>query len=79
VILHGEPLEAPPHDAVLEGNVKVFHFPPPAKFQTCTTDELMLPSIHVVLTVVKVLPESKVGENSKTGLAQRHRCTKMAT
>jgi hypothetical protein len=28
VILHGEPLEAPSLDAVLEGDVKVFHFPP---------------------------------------------------
>jgi hypothetical protein len=46
VILHGEPLEAPSLNAVLEGNVKVFHFPPLAKFQTCAADELMLSSSH---------------------------------
>jgi hypothetical protein len=69
VILHGEPLEEPSLDAVLEGDVKVFHFSPPAKFQTGTTDKLMLSSSHTGPTVVKVPLESKVGENSKKGLA----------
>jgi hypothetical protein len=32
VILHGEPLEAPSLNAVLEGDIEVFHFPPSAKF-----------------------------------------------
>jgi hypothetical protein len=70
VILHGEPLEAPSLKAVLEANVKVFHFPPPAKFQTCITDELMLSSSQAGPTVVKIPPESKMGENSKKSLAQ---------
>jgi hypothetical protein len=70
VILHGEPLEAPSLDAVLEGNVKVFHFPPPAKFKTCAADELMLSSSHAGPTVIKVPLESKVGEDSKKSLAQ---------
>jgi hypothetical protein len=70
VILHGEPLEAPSLDAVLKGDVKVFHFPPSAKLQTGTTDELMLSSSHTGPTVVKIPLESKVGENSKKSLAQ---------
>jgi hypothetical protein len=43
MILHSEPLEAPSLNVVLEGNVEIFHFPPPTKFQTCAADELMLP------------------------------------
>ena len=70
MILHGEPLEATSLDAVLERDIKVFHFPPPAKLQTSTTNKLMLPSSHTGSTVVKVPPESKVGEDSKKGLAQ---------
>jgi hypothetical protein len=70
VILHGEPLEAPSLDVVLEGDVKVFHFPPPAKLQTGTTDKMMLSSIHTNLTVVKIPPEPKVGKDSKKVLAQ---------
>ena len=70
MILHGEPLEAPSLNAVLEGNVKVFHFPPPTKFQTCAADELMLSSSHAGPTTVKIPPESKMGENSKKSLAQ---------
>jgi hypothetical protein len=69
VILHGEPLEAPSLDAILEGDIKVFHFPPPVKLQTGAADKLMLSSSHTGPTVVKVPPESKVGENSKKGLA----------
>ena len=69
MILHGEPLEAPSLDAVLDGDVKVLHFSPPAKIQTGNADELMLPSSHAGPTVIKVPPESKVGENSKKSLA----------
>jgi hypothetical protein len=70
VILHGEPLEVPSLDAVLEGDIKVFYFPPPVKLQTGTTDKLMLSSGHTGLTVVKIPPESKVGKDSKKGLTQ---------
>jgi hypothetical protein len=31
MILHNEPLKAPPLDAVLERNVEILCFPPPAK------------------------------------------------
>jgi hypothetical protein len=70
VILHGEPLKAPSLDAVLEGDIKVFYFPPPAKLQIGTTDKLMLSSGHTGPTVVKIPLESKVGKDSKKGLAQ---------
>jgi hypothetical protein len=72
VILHGEPLEAPSLDAVLEGDIKVFYFPPPAKLQTGTTDKLMLSPGHTRPTVVKIPPEPKVGKDSKKSLAQVH-------
>jgi hypothetical protein len=32
VILHGEPLEAPSLNVVLDGDIEVFHFPPPVNF-----------------------------------------------
>ena len=70
MIFHGEPLEAPSLDAVLEGDIEVFRFPPPTKLQTGTTNKLMMPYSHTGSTMVKVPPESKVGEDSKKGLAQ---------
>jgi hypothetical protein len=76
VILHGKPLKASSFNAVLEGDIKVFYFPPPAKLQTSTTDKLMLSSGHTGPVVVKIPPEPKVGEDSKKGLAQ---VQKMAT
>jgi hypothetical protein len=69
VILHGEPLKAPSLDVVLEGDIKVFYFPPPTKLQTGTTNKLMLSSGHIGPTVLKIPPESKVGKDSKKGLA----------
>jgi hypothetical protein len=70
VILHGEPLKASSLNVVLEGNVEVFHFPPPVKFQTCTAGELMLPSSHAGSTMIKVPPESEMGKNPKKSLTQ---------
>jgi hypothetical protein len=70
VILHGEPLKASSLNAVLEGNVEVFHFPPPTKFQTRAAGELMLPSSHAGPTMIKVPPESEMGKNHKKSLAQ---------
>jgi hypothetical protein len=69
VILHGEPLEAASLNAILEGNIEVFHFPPPVKFQTCAADKLMLPPSHAGPTVIKVPVESEMGKNSKKSLA----------
>jgi hypothetical protein len=76
VILHVEPLEAPSLDAVLEGNVNVFHFPPTAKFQTCATDELMLSSSHAGRQWSRYLQSPKWGRIPRKA---SHRCTKMAT
>jgi hypothetical protein len=76
MILHSEPHEAPSLNAVLEGNVEIFHFPPPAKFQTCAADELMMPCSHARPTVIKVPPKSEMGKIPRKA---SHRCTKMAT
>jgi hypothetical protein len=32
MILHDEPLKTPSLNAVLEGDIEIFHFPPPVKF-----------------------------------------------
>jgi hypothetical protein len=72
VVLHGEPLEAPSFNVVLEGDVKVLYFPPPAKLQTGTTDKLMLSSGHTGPTMVKISPEPKVRKNPKKCLAKVH-------
>jgi hypothetical protein len=69
VILNGKPLKAPSFNAILEGDIKVFYFPPPAKLQTSTTDKLMLSSGHTGPIVVKIPTEPKVGKDSKKGLA----------
>jgi hypothetical protein len=72
VVLHGEPLEAPSFNDVLEGDVKVLYFPPPAKLQTGTTNKLMMSSSHIGPIVVKTPPEPKMGKNSKKSLAKMH-------
>jgi hypothetical protein len=72
VVLHGEPLEVPSFNAVLDGDVKVLYFPPPVKLQTGTTDKLMLSSSHTGPTMVKISPKPKVGKNSKERLAEVH-------
>jgi hypothetical protein len=68
VILHNEPLKAPPFNVVLEGNVEVLCFPPVTKFQTCATNKLVLSPSHSVSIMIKVFPETKTGENPKKGL-----------
>jgi hypothetical protein len=69
VILHGKPLKAPSFNVVLEGDIKVFYFPPLAKLQTGTIDKLMLSYGHTGSTVVKIPLEPKVRNDSKKGLA----------
>jgi hypothetical protein len=69
VVLHNEPLKAPPLDAVLERNVKVLCFPPLAKLQTCAANKLVLSPSHPGPTTIKVFPETKMGENPEKGLA----------
>ena len=68
MVLHNEPLETPPFNAVLKGNVEVLYFPPTTMFQTCATNELVLSPSHPGSTMIKVFPETKMGENPKKGL-----------
>jgi hypothetical protein len=69
VILHGKQLKVPSFNVVLEGDIKVFHFPPPVKLQTGTTDKLMLSFSHTGSRVVQIPLEHKVGKDSKKGIA----------
>jgi hypothetical protein len=68
VVLHNEPLKAPSVNAILERNVEVLYFPPPAKLHTRTTNKLVLSPGHPRPTVIKVSPETKMGKNPKKGL-----------
>ena len=65
MILHGEPFEAPSLNTIFQRNVKIFSLPASAKFQTSTSNKLMLPSGHPGPAMVKVLPKPKVSKNSK--------------
>jgi hypothetical protein len=56
MVFHNKPLKAPPFNAVLERNVKVFYFPPAAHLLTRTTHELVLPPSHPRSTVIQILP-----------------------
>jgi hypothetical protein len=69
MIFHDEPLKTPSFNAVLEGDIEILHFPPSVELQTCAANKLMLPSSHPRPTMIKVPPESKMGENSKKSLA----------
>jgi hypothetical protein len=72
VVFHNKPLKAPPFNAILERNVKVFCLPPATHLQTCTTNELVLPPSHPGPTMIQILPEAKMGKNSEVGLTQMH-------
>jgi hypothetical protein len=52
VVLHNEPLEAPPLDAILEGDVEVLYFPPATQLQTCAANELVLSPSHPEPTMI---------------------------
>jgi hypothetical protein len=73
VIIHGEPLEAPPLDTILERNVKVLSLPTPTKFKTGATNHLMLPPRHSGFTVVQVLPQSEIWSNLEEGLTNMNK------
>jgi hypothetical protein len=73
MVLHNEPLETPPLDAILEGDVEVLYFPPTTKFQTRAANELVLSPSHSGPTMIQVLPETKMGENPKIGLTQMYK------
>jgi hypothetical protein len=72
VVLHNEPLKAPPLDTVLERNVKILCFPPPAKLQTCAANKLVLSPSHPRPTMIKIFPETEMGEYPEKGLTQMY-------
>jgi hypothetical protein len=78
VILHNEPLKAPPIDSILERNVEVLRFPPLTKLQACAANKLVLSPSHPGPTVIKVFPETEMGENPEKGLAQMYKKWKLA-
>jgi hypothetical protein len=63
----------PPLDVVLERNVKVLCFPPLAKLQTCVANKLVLSPSHPGPTMIKVFPETEMGENPAKGLTQMYK------
>jgi hypothetical protein len=73
VVLHNEPLETPPLDAILEGDVEVLYFPPATKLQTRAANELVLSPCHPGSTMIQVLPETEMGENPEIGLTQMYK------
>ena len=72
MVLHNEPLKAPPLDAILERNVKILCFPPSAKLQTCTANKLVMSPSHPGPIMIKIFLETEVGENPEKGLAQMY-------
>jgi hypothetical protein len=70
VVLHGKPLKAPPLNAILQRDIKVFDFPAPTKLQASTTNKLMLSSSHPGPTVVEIFPKPEMSKNSKESLAE---------
>jgi hypothetical protein len=69
MILHDEPFQAPSLDAILEWDVEVVSLPPTAHLQARAPHQLVLPSGHLKLTMVQILPKAKVGQNTKKGFA----------
>jgi hypothetical protein len=72
MIFHDEPLKTPSLNVVLQGDIEILYFPPSAKLQTCAANKLMLPPSHPGPTMIKILPESEMGENPKKSLAQMY-------
>jgi hypothetical protein len=72
VVLHNEPLETPPLDAILEGDVEVLCFPPAMKLQTRAANELVLSPSHPGLAMIQVLPKI-MGENPEIGLTHMYK------
>ena len=73
MVLHNEPLEAPPLDAILEGDVEVLCFPLTTQLQTCAANELVLSPSHPGSTMIQILPEVEMGENPEIGLTQMYK------
>jgi hypothetical protein len=65
VVLHNEPLKAPPLDTVLERNVKILCFPPSAKLQTCAANKLVLSPSHPGPTMIKDISRYRNGGVSR--------------
>jgi hypothetical protein len=73
VVFHNEPLETPPLNAVLKGNVEVFCFSPATKLQACAANELVLSPSHPGATMIEVFPETGMRENPDKGLTQMYK------
>jgi hypothetical protein len=68
MVLHNEPLETPPLDAILKGDIEVLYFPPATKLQTRAANELVLSPSHPRPTKIQILPENEMGENPEISL-----------
>jgi hypothetical protein len=68
MILHGEPFEVSSLNTIFQRNIKIFSLPASTKFQTSTSNKLMLPSGHPGPIMVKVLTKPKVWKTSKEKL-----------
>jgi hypothetical protein len=73
VVLHNEPLKAPPLNAVLERNVEALCFPPAMKLQTHAANKLVLSPSHPGTIMIKLFPKTEMGENPEKGLAQMYK------
>jgi hypothetical protein len=62
VILYNKPLEAPPLDVILEGDVEILCLLPTAHLQARTTNELVLSPCHSKPTMIQISLEAKVRE-----------------
>jgi hypothetical protein len=54
VVFHNEPLETPPLNVVLKGNVEVFCFSPVRKLQAYAANELVLSPSHPEAIMIEV-------------------------
>jgi hypothetical protein len=73
VVLHNEPLKAPPLNVVFERNVEVLCFSLAMKLQTRAANKLVLAPSHLGPTMIKVFPETEMGENLEKGLAHMYK------
>jgi hypothetical protein len=73
MVLHNELLEAPPVDAILEGDVEVLCFPPTTQLKICAANELVLSPSHPGPTMIQILLEAEMRENPEIGLTQMNK------
>jgi hypothetical protein len=71
--LEGGRFQVPSFDVVFEWDIEVLCLPPMVHLQTRTTHELVLPPGHSRPTVIQVLPQAKVWQNTKVGFTQMNK------